>query len=143
MSCAKLFDRLQNNGAIGRLYALFIAALLAVVGFFDKGLVGVVFNLGGGSMGDFVAVLMLFACTLAAIDTFVNDVLPDNMRIPTLLHYRHLLLMCVACCCGVGSFMAVHTLEGLWVLPVFAITALVFMASAFFDIRRRFKQGQQ
>lgn len=77
---------------------------------------------------------------LAFIDLLVNDMMPERFVIARALHDRHLVNMAIAGCFAVQMWTCVRYHLPYAVLPFYAVYVLMVPASAFTDVRKRFKK---
>lgn len=82
--------------------------------------------------------LAIFA-VLGTVDLIINDLLPDRFMIPRALHDRHLVSMAIAGCFAVQMSTCVRYDLPHAILPFYGIYVLLVPASAFADVRKRFK----
>lgn len=138
-ACKELFDRLQQTGVVGRAYLFFVAGYVAAVSVFcDTTLLYHVFE--QSSTGTkLVRAAMMTGAAMGLLDALINDVLPQKWYITSALRWRHMLLMVMSGCYAVLASTACTHPEGLWLVPFLVAGSAMFAASAFFDIRRRFK----
>lgn len=133
--------RLLECTVLLRIYTMLISALYAYTGLVERG-TQAYFT----AHADNTAVAAMMALGLLSFlgiaDVFVNDILPDRYVIRPALRDRHLVSMGIAVCFGVQMWTCVKYDLPDALLPFYAIYVVLVPASAFADVRKRFKNQQ-
>ena len=127
-------DRLQCSNVSGRLFLFFLAMHAGWLAYDDNTMIGLIFN-----NAEEIGAVVIFVALIGFVDTFINDILPEEFTFPFALTIRHFLLMSCASFFAVGAFLASKTTMTYVYLPHFVGCCIGTSMHAFFDIRRRFK----
>jgi hypothetical protein len=73
-------------------------------------------------------------------DLVVNDIMPERFSMLRALDDRHLVSMAISACFGIQMSVCVRYQLPHAVLPFYAVYAVMVPASAFADVRKRYKQ---
>lgn len=130
--------RIFECGVLLRIYTMVMSGLYAWNGLTQVGTIGYrVAHIDQFSMLTMGA--LAFLAALGFVDLFVNDILPARFVIARALHDRHLVNMAISACFAVQMWSCVKYSLPIAILPFYAAYALMVPASAFADVRKRFK----
>lgn len=82
---------------------------------------------------------LLALAVLGVIDLAINDLMPPRFVSAVSLHVRHLVSMGIALCFAVQMWTCVKYQLPLSVIPFYAVYVFLVPASAFSDVRKRYK----
>lgn len=133
--------RILECSVLLRLYTMLMSGLYAYTGLFGAGTI--TFDIAHADRFTYCTTvgLAIFAL-LGLVDLFVNDLLPDRFVIHRALRDRHLVNMAIAGCFAVLMWTCVRYGLPRSVLPFYAVYVLFVPASAFADVRKRYKNNK-
>jgi len=131
--------RIFECGVLLRLYLLLMAGLYTVTALTQPETLA--YSVAHMDRFTLVTMAGLGVFTLLGfIDLVVNDLMPDHYVIERALKDRHLVNMAIAGCFAVQMWTcAKYQLPGA-ILPFYGLQVLAVPASAFADVRKRFKK---
>jgi hypothetical protein len=133
-----MINRFLECGVLLRTYTMFASALYSATALTQPETL--LFKVAHAN--DFATLTMyalgIFA-VLGVVDLAINDLLPERFVLSPALRDRHLVSMGIAGCFGIQMWTCVHYGMPLAALPFYAVYVLLVPASAFSDVRKRYK----
>lgn len=133
--------RMLECSVLLRLYTMLMSGLYSYKGVFDTDTQMATIAYANSTAYLAMVALGIFA-TLGIVDVIVNDILPERFVIRPALRDRHLVSMGIAVCFGVQMWTCVKYGLPDSPLPFYAVYVVLVPASAFADVRKRFKLQQ-
>lgn len=131
-------ERMLDCGVLLRLYTMFISGLYCYTALHTAGTQVWIIAHANNTAWSCMVALGVFVF-LGTVDVLWNDILPERFVIQRALHDRHLVSMGIAVCFAVQMWTCVKYDLPDAPLPFYAVYVVLVPASAFADVRKRFK----
>lgn len=131
-------SRLQEHcGALLRLFFCANILFINLLGMFDTKSLTHALTVHGGGSARAVLYTMTALALVGLLDTFINDVLPDEYTLHSGLEFRHVVFMGIALCYAAQMWFGV-AIESYMLIPYYSLHILFISVAAFLDVHDRY-----
>lgn len=127
-----------ERGSILRLFFSLLTIHTWYCGMFDTKTLHYMVTTQAGELGSVIIMLFGSLGLVALADSFVNDFMPRQYSMKTLMKFRHLVFMIIAIMNSAELYVAVQYVQS-WGLTFYCLLITTFVViTAFSDIKARF-----